>query len=198
MGAAERKPSLARSVWRSSTSLPFMPGATYPVRRTTWVPPLSDPEDVVFSVTVGLLEGVREGVEMTPPPPPPPPPLEEAVVPEEVEPPPEEEPLEVLPEEAEPPEDVPLEVLPEEEEGVGADGVYVQDSVSVGVPPVQPCGEDAVTVRDCVPSVWQAPQALYVKEVQVGVETWVVVPETVYVTVREGRRDAEEFAMLAK
>ncbi len=34
---------------------------------------------------------------------------------------------------------------------VGGDGgVYTQDWVRTGVPPVQPWGEDAVVVRDCV------------------------------------------------
>ncbi len=39
---------------------------------------------------------------------------------------------------------------------------------STGVPPVQPAGEEVSTVLVCVLFDWQAPQALYVKDVQVG------------------------------
>jgi len=47
---------------------------------------------------------------------------------------------------------------------------------------VQPCGDDAVVVRDCVLFDWQLLHAEYVKEVQVGgavtviVVLWLVVP----------------------
>jgi hypothetical protein len=40
-----------------------------------------------------------------------------------------------------------------------AGGVYVQACERTGVPPVQPDGEDAATVRVCVPFDWQAPHA---------------------------------------
>jgi hypothetical protein len=46
--------------------------------------------------------------------------------------------------------------------------VGVQDCERTGVPPVQPEGDDAVTVLVCVPLDWQVPQAEYVNEVQVG------------------------------
>jgi hypothetical protein len=46
--------------------------------------------------------------------------------------------------------------------------VGVQACDSTGVPPVQPVGDDAVTVLVCVPFDWQVPQAEYVNEVQVG------------------------------
>jgi hypothetical protein len=38
-------------------------------------------------------------------------------------------------------------------------GVYVQDCVSTGLPPVQDAGDEPVTVRDCVPFDWHAPHA---------------------------------------
>jgi hypothetical protein len=43
----------------------------------------------------------------------------------------------------------------------------VQDWLRTGVPPVQPAGDDADTVRVCVPFDWHAPHALYVNELQV-------------------------------
>ena len=43
---------------------------------------------------------------------------------------------------------------------VGGGGVDdVQDWERTGVPPVQPDGDEAATVRDCVPFDWQVPQA---------------------------------------
>jgi hypothetical protein len=49
--------------------------------------------------------------------------------------------------------------------GFGA--VYVQLCESTGEPPVQPLGDEAVSVRVCVPFDWHAPHAEYVNEVQV-------------------------------
>lgn len=46
--------------------------------------------------------------------------------------------------------------------------MYVHDCMSTGVPPVQPAGDDDVTVRVCVPSGWHAPHVEYVNDVQVG------------------------------
>lgn len=39
--------------------------------------------------------------------------------------------------------------------------------MSIGVPPVQPCGDVDVVVRDCVLLDWHVPHAEYVKVVQV-------------------------------
>jgi hypothetical protein len=44
----------------------------------------------------------------------------------------------------------------------------VQDCDRIGVPPVQPAGDDVATVLVWVLSDWQAPQAEYVNEEQVG------------------------------
>jgi|SRR6266568_1610735 len=46
-------------------------------------------------------------------------------------------------------------------------GTYVQDCVRVGDPPVQPEGDDDVTVRVCVLFDWQLPHPEYVNDVQV-------------------------------
>ena len=48
-------------------------------------------------------------------------------------------------------------------------GVYVQFSEIIGFPPVQPDGEDEVTVSVRIPDAEQADQPEYVNEVQVGV-----------------------------
>jgi len=55
---------------------------------------------------------------------------------------------------------------------VAPPGVYTHDCVVTGLPPVQPEGDDAVTVRDCVLLDWQLLHELYVKVEQVvGVVT---------------------------
>jgi hypothetical protein len=47
-------------------------------------------------------------------------------------------------------------------------GIYVQDWVVTGVPPVQPLGEEVKTVLVCNPPDEQVPQDEYVQEVQVS------------------------------
>ena len=59
--------------------------------------------------------------------------------------------------------------------GLGVFGVEVHDWVSIGVPPVQPEGEDVSTVRVWVPEE-HVPHVEYVKEVHV----WVVGDDPVY------------------
>ena len=47
-------------------------------------------------------------------------------------------------------------------------GVYVQDCVNTGLPPVQPDGEDEITDLVFVPLDWQVDQSEYAHEVQTG------------------------------